>query len=150
MGREIRRVRPDWVHPHGVTGYKPLQDGYRQALAGFRAMAEADGIEAALESYGGGPLSDDYMPDWAEAEATHYQMYENTTEGTPISPVFATPEEVARWCADNGASACGSMTATYDEWLAKARGGYAPTFVIENGVLRSGVAACAEKRKEDE
>ncbi len=27
----------------------------------------------------------DYMPSWKPSECTHYQMYETTTEGTPIS-----------------------------------------------------------------
>jgi hypothetical protein len=38
-----------------------------------------------------------YRPDWDEKTRTHLQMYETTTEGTPISPVMATPEELARW-----------------------------------------------------
>jgi len=44
-------------------------------------------------------------------------MYETCTEGTPISPAFATPEELARWLADNEASAFGGMTASYEGWL---------------------------------
>ena len=42
-------------------------------------------------------------------ERTHYQMYETCTEGTPISPVMETPENLARWLADNGASAFGGQ-----------------------------------------
>ena len=36
------------------------------------------------------PLDADDMPQWTETEATHFQMYENVTEGTPISPVMDT------------------------------------------------------------
>lgn len=50
---------------------------------------------ASYEEYAGPrPDASDYMPDWPEAERTHYQMYENTSEGTPISPVMATPEDL--------------------------------------------------------
>ena len=69
-----------------------------------------------------------------------YQMYETTTEGTPISPVMKTPEELARWLADNKASACGSMTATYEEWLQTIERGWAPTMMIFGGELTSGVS----------
>jgi hypothetical protein len=47
-----------------------------------------------------------------------WQVWETTSEGSPITPVFATPEELARWCADNAASIFGSDTLPYEEWLA--------------------------------
>jgi hypothetical protein len=72
-----------------------------------------------------------------------WQMWETTSVGSPMSPVFATPEELARWLADTGASAFGSMTATYEQWLATIRAGYAPGLVASPGRLESGVAAMA-------
>lgn len=63
-----------------------------------------------------------YMPDWPAEQRTHYMMYEDTSEGTPISPAFATPEELARWLVDNNASAMGDDTASYEDWLRVARG----------------------------
>lgn len=72
-----------------------------------------------------------FMPDWPEAERTHYMMYEDTSEGTPISPAFATPEELARWLADTGASSFAGCTASYEGWLRVARGGFAPSAVLE-------------------
>jgi hypothetical protein len=97
------------------------------------------------------PAQDDYMPEWAEDEATHYQMYETCTEGTPISPVFDTPEKLARWLADNEASAFGDMTASYESWLRVCRGGYAPSAVAAPGVgLVSGVEGLAQREDDDE
>ena len=46
-----------------------------------------------------------------------YQMWEFTSEGSPISPVFDTPEGLARWLSDTQASAFGRITAQYDTWL---------------------------------
>ena len=52
---------------------------------------------------------------------------------------FRTPEELARWLADTGASAFGEMTATYEQWLATCRSGWAPSAVACGGDLVSGV-----------
>lgn len=91
------------------------------------------------EWHGGRPVEADYMPSFPEGTATHLMMYETTTEGTPISPAFATPEELARWLADNNASAFGEDGASYAHWLTVARGGWAPSAVIDAKGLRSGV-----------
>lgn len=152
MGREVRRVPADWQHPKEQkpdwsTGrmtdrYKPLHDGsYAQAAKDFLEKANAEGLEAATDYYGAAPMPDEYMPDWPAEQRTHYMMYEDTSEGTPISPAFATPEELARWLADTGASSFGQMTATYEQWLRVARGGYACSLVVTGGVMESGVAA---------
>lgn len=91
------------------------------------------------------PVPEDYMPDWPEAERTHWMMYEDTSEGTPISPAFATPEELARWLADNGASSFGDMTATYEQWLATCKGAWGPSMVMTGGKMMSGVEFAATR-----
>ena len=154
MGREVRRVPADWQHPRyseddapfpaAVGRYKPLNDGYSETAAQFTEMANAKGLQAAV-SYFGNVDQENYMPDWPAEERTHFMMYEDTSEGTPISPAFATPEELARWLADTGASSFGSMTASYEAWLRIAKGGWAPIAIImEGGVMRSGVEALRE------
>lgn len=146
MGREVRRVPVGWQHPKDErTGhYKPLYPGerYAQSAAEFMEKANAEGLQEAIDWYGQAPDKNDYMPDWPESERTNCMMYEDTSEGTPISPAFATPEELARWLADTGASAFGDSTASYESWLRVASGGYAPSAVYtpEHG-LQSGVEA---------
>jgi len=74
-------------------------------------------------------------------------MWETTSEGSPISPVFGTPEALAHWLADNGASSFGSQEATYEEWLKMIGVGWAPSGAsIDGGPLISGVAAIARTR----
>ena len=144
MGREVRKVPATWVHPKGDDGrYKPLFHGedYQRRLDEFMEKLQAEGMQAAIDYCGNPPDMKDYMPNWPEAERTHYMMYEDTSEGTPISPAFATPEELARWLADTGASAFGKETADYEHWLEIARGGWAPSMVFVGGVLYSGVQA---------
>jgi hypothetical protein len=126
MGREVRRVPADWVHPED----KPLHD--------FRYYV--GDLEEAKRSGDPIPSKSDYMPDWPESKKTHLQMYETTSEGTPISPVMETPEELARWLTDNKASAFGNMTATYEQWLSTIKRGFAVSAVGVGSDLMSGVA----------
>jgi hypothetical protein len=160
MGREVRRVPPNWKHPRDERGHEvPLLSGSyaatvlrwdecdKQWQAGFRDNWEGgwkplDGSEECAtyaEWNGDRPRPEDYMPDWPDNERTHYQMYETTSEGTPISPVRETPEALARWLADHGADANAGTTASYEAWLRVCRGGYAPSMVMKGGVLMSGV-----------
>lgn len=69
-----------------------------------------------------------------------YQIWETVSEGSPISPVFATPEELARhmagtkWGADDGTP--------YETWLKFIKGpGWAPSMVSDRTGLHSGVEA---------
>lgn len=139
MGREIRRVPPDWKHPKAGPeeddGYIPLFDGYEKRLADWeeefanwkkglnknwegkfepfdipaykKEMTEkygfpAGGTDEELFIYvvGEKPDPGDYMLVGVPEEAkTHFQYYEDTTEGTPRSPIFATEQELRDWLA---------------------------------------------------
>jgi hypothetical protein len=150
MGREVRRVPADWQHPEyekwtGQQGPKPLYDGgaYQSAHDEFIEKLNAEGLQAAIDYFGRAPDENDYMPRWKPEERTHFMMYESTSEGTPISPAFAAPEELARWLADTGASAFAGQTAPYEAWLRVALGGYAPSAIMTNGTMQSGVEALA-------
>ena len=163
MGRQVRRVPADWEHPKNAEGYDiPLHDGFDKAVAtweegcamwerglrrsnasGTEEFVPRTGDEITFITYedwsGERPKQERYMPDWPESQRTHWQMYENTSEGTPISPVCASAEDLATWLADNVANAGAGRTGSYDQWLRTIHEGWSPTFVITNGVLRSGV-----------
>jgi hypothetical protein len=57
---------------------------------------------------------------WKRVEPPHgegYQMWENTSEGSPMSPVFESLEELCEWCSLN-ASITGTNTyVSKDKWL---------------------------------
>ena len=164
MGREVRRVPANWQHPKNSSGhYIPLFGrSYSEALSEWDIF-EAQWEQGFCDDHNGGwepkealhnamsfvdwfgrrPDEENYMPDWPEDQRTHWQMYEDTSEGTPISPVMETPEELAHWLEDNQASAFGSMTATYDQWLSTIKRGFACSAVISGGHMDSGVAALA-------
>jgi len=87
--------------------------------------------------------------DWTRIEppaGNGYQIWETVSEGSPISPVFSTPEELARhmagtrWGADEGTS--------YETWLQFIIGpGWAPSMVMDDHGLRSGVEAMCSNEK---
>jgi hypothetical protein len=77
-----------------------------------------------------------------------WQMWETTSEGSPISPVFPTAEALAEWLARTGASTFGRMTATYEQWLRMIVGdGSAVSMIATGGVLMSGVEAASLPRE---
>jgi hypothetical protein len=92
MGREVRQVPRDWVHPREYEGgpHKPLfNQDYESAMEEWRADGADPENEPDRHTYRERP--------WNEGEATCFQFYENTTEGTPESPVFASEEDLDRW-----------------------------------------------------
>lgn len=70
-----------------------------------------------------------------------YQIWETVSEGSPVSPVFATPEELADWMVANDDSV--TRGTTHEQWLRFINGpGWAPSFVASGGEFKSGVASC--------
>lgn len=161
MGREIRMVPANWNHPakvvdRGNIQFVPLLGGSFPERASqyaaekekwdhgeFPDWAGEESKKLSFEEFEGqAPNADDYMPEWKLEEKTHLMMYEDTSEGTPISPAFATPEELARWLTENGASSFGSSTATYEQWLSTCKRGFAISAVYTPSTgLVSGVEA---------
>lgn len=142
MGREVRRVPKDWEHPMRENGrYIPLLSGYAKDAVEFLKIANTEGLQEAVEYFGCCPNKENYMPEWSSDEAQYYMMYENTSEGTPISPAFKTAEKLARWLTKNDVSSFADQTATYESWLRVANGGYACSAIVRNGVIENGVDA---------
>ena len=140
MSREVRRVPASWEHPKNEQGhYVPHHEHFPYNKEEIEEGLRDGWLDNNPPNYGR-----DVMPQWPDAERTHYQMYESVTEGTPISPVMETPEALAHWLADNKASAGPYATATYDQWLAMIKiGSSVGSFVMDcaAGEIMSGVEA---------
>lgn len=170
MGRKLRMVPANWQHPKNEQGrYISLYDGFNKSLAewdeaaakwseGLRDSWSTDGTKwvpkedryssmSYAEYAGDRPDQADYMPDFPDDERTHFMMYEDTSEGTPISPAFATAEELARWLADTGASAFGDQTASYEAWLSTINRGWACSAILSPAGFQSGVTALSNDRQ---
>jgi hypothetical protein len=61
-------------------------------------------IRGYAEFAGDFPRVEYYRPEWTEAECTAYQIYETVSEGTPVSPVFQTEQEIIDWLVEQGHS----------------------------------------------
>jgi hypothetical protein len=115
--REVRPVPLDWQHPQEGGTYSDGSPRYRPLYS------RADYLHH-LEHNAGCELEDlmdidpaDYMPAMNEGTQYGYQLYETTTEGTPVSPVFPSLEELAAWCED-GATVFADRKWTREQWLA--------------------------------
>lgn len=68
-----------------------------------------------------------------------YQIWETVTDGSPISPVFATPEELAHYMHLAGKLPESTESGTYETWMAFILGpGWAPTLRAESGKVSAG------------
>lgn len=135
MGRTVRRVPRDWRHPRDSSGnYIPTYEKFT-----YTPEEVKEGLQGGWLSGQPPHYNLPIMPQWSDDERTHYQMYEDCTEGTPISPVMESPESLARWLTDNDANAFAGRTATYEEWLAAIRAGWTVSAVITDDGLISGV-----------
>lgn len=127
MAREIRMVPKDWVHPVRDTIPPINMSDARQVLCNLMPLRDKQ-----LEIL------------WSGHDRTHIMMYSTSDcEGLiPVSPPMPDKESLAKWLVDNNASAFGSFTATYDQWMATIEAGYAPSMVLlGDGTWMTGVAA---------
>ena len=75
-------------------------------------------------------------------EGPGYQMWETVSEGSPISPVFATPEELASYLVQHR-----RQDGSYESWMKMICGdGWAPSMMIIGGKTMSGVSGLGDKR----
>ena len=92
MGREIRMVPAVWQHPRGEDGrYLPLFD--QTYVEAMKEWNDRTGL-ALLDTIP--PREEDYRSAFT-APADHFQAYQHTTEGSPVSPPFRTPVELVDW-----------------------------------------------------
>ena len=93
MGRRLVRVPPDFKHPVDPSG-DPIPGAHLESL---------------------------YYMD--AAYCTGFQVYEDVTEGTPVSPVFTSADDLTRWLTQNGYSEGTARTLIAE--------GSVPSFVVD-------------------
>lgn len=121
MGYKLRRVALDFQWPLN----KPWQ--------GFLNPFDKKEMEK---------MSEDWEPE-PPPSGEGYQVWETVSEGSPISPVFAAPEELAKYMANHPWGA--DKDTTYEQWLAFILGpGHAFSLVVQDGRPMSGVQAAVQ------
>lgn len=123
MGREVRKVPPNWDHPkidrHGRIDFQPMHDErfadrFSEWLLDFDRVRSGKLEDIERECYAsefplaewlkddGNPPDPAYYRPWKGDEATWFQLWETVSEGTPVSPPFQTAQELADYLAKNG------------------------------------------------
>lgn len=135
MSREIRRVPKDWEHPRDDKGnYIPLNDedyetAAKEWLADFLAFLNGTHKDQELIAMGCRYYWEwDTPPDantyrerqWTAEEAACFQIYEDVSEGTPISPIFETMDELKVWLKEQGYSNAAVEGFAEDGWCPSA------------------------------
>jgi len=157
MGREIRRVPPNWEHPRQDTGqYQPVRDkSYAEAaeewIREFYLWQEgkhpSQSHEWAKEykyywEYEGTPPEKDYYLSEFTEEPTWYQVYETVSEGTPVSPPFATKEELIDYLVEYGDfwdQKRGHGGRSREAATAFVNSGWVPSMVVADGKIFAGI-----------
>lgn len=137
----------EWIHNHLLweRGEHPDQQGKDRSE--HRHYAQ----------WGGGPPDVEYYrPEWKPEEMMWYQVYETVSEGTPVTPPFETQAELIEYLVKHGdfwdqkrreegtaLMACEPWTRRQAESFVLGSG-WAPSLVMHDGKIQSGVAAMAE------
>lgn len=91
---------------------------------------------------GAPPDREYYRPEWPEGSATWFQVYETVSEGTPITPPFATKAELIDWlCTNKDFWNYGPLSRVQAE--AFVRDESVPSLVISNGQISQGMEISA-------
>lgn len=119
MGREIRKVPPNWSPPKRDPEQYPYRDGYQPTynqhfedaldewVKDFDRVRRGELDEFEAEHYAGlGDWIQDYQPpdkryyrQYRDEDATWFQVYETVSAGTPVTPAFETKEELVQYLA---------------------------------------------------
>lgn len=154
------------VTPEQVNEWHIRSFGHDSLNAGIavRARCEREGVPSTCPTCDGHASLERYRGQRAEAEAWEptepptgegWQLWETVSEGSPISPVFATAEELAQWLT----TGVGTGTPNHPNPMpiSAARkfveAGWAPTFVgdadgLHNGADYIGTAAVLAELEE--
>ena len=128
MGKEIRKVPPNYEHPiidchhwplcnHSYIGvfgkcYQPqndknFQEAVKEWVDDFMDFLKQNpnGFNKDGDTFWewrGNPPEKEYYRHYKNDEATWYQVYQTVSEGTPVTPPFATEEELINYLVKNG------------------------------------------------
>lgn len=162
MGRQLRRVPPNWDHPKQSCQhiydkcernecYIPLYDEtYENAaetwLKDFKEYKAEEHDNIYFWDWHGMPPEIDSYRTYKDEDATWYQVYETISEGTPVTPPFEKKEELIEYLVNYGdfwnqsRNERGYSKENAEKFVNES--GYAPSLVVSNGVIFVGIDSC--------
>ncbi len=120
MGRKLVMVPPNWQHPNNADGHpQPMydqwfEDAFDEWLAEFDRIRTGDLTDIERECYPssrplaewlldeGAPHDLAYYRPWRDEEATWFQVWQTVSEGSPVTPPFATKGELVDYLVEHG------------------------------------------------
>jgi hypothetical protein len=139
MGREIKRVPVDfdWPLERRWSGY--LHGDIPCACA---SNPERQAAPNCTSCYGEGAV----RPRTEPPKGDGWQVWETVSEGSPVTPVFATADELIEYLCTKGDAWCQKgrgAPPSREAAIAFVTGGYAPSFVMTgDGRLLRGIESC--------
>ncbi len=146
MGREVRRVPENWEHPRWtkdnchrrdlIGEFRPCFDEtYEHAAEEWlKNLAEFEPTEYCKYywEYDHTPDEETHRPAF-ESDPTWYQLYETVSEDRPVTPPFATEEELIDWLATHGDYWERGPVPTRKQASALVKSGYGPSMMVIDG-----------------
>lgn len=78
-----------------------------------------------------------------------WQLWETVSEGSPISPVFSTPEELATYMSTPGNDTSVTKGTTFEQWMGMICVGWAPSLIGTSAGIKDGVKAVGDRYIEE-
>ena len=119
----------------GGTMHATLAISARCAREGVPELCSTCDGHAQIEEWPGQRATAEAFPQFDPPAGVGWQMWETTSAGSPISPVFETPEDLADWLQATGTSLFGSRSASREEWLGIITGDRMAAIEIALGVM---------------
>lgn len=144
--------------PQDVNNWAISTIGHDAINAGIiiRARCQRDGIPYWCDSCTGTgnaatPEQREAYDNWEPSDpptGEGWQLWETTTEGSPLSPVFPTGEELAEWMSQNPCGFAGGMI-PLETALSWVRGiGWSPSLISDHRGVQDGITAMADSAEE--
>ena len=144
MSREIRKVVKGWKHPKYESGeYKPMYDkdfdtALQEWLEEYKLWKIDPDSQQIEDDIGAPPDPEYYRPKWKEKDMVYFQVYETVSEGSPVTPVFKTKQELTDHLIKHGTYwKPTGFTKEQAEGFVKT--GFAPSMIIASGKMYSGI-----------
>lgn len=147
----------DYAKTHGGRCLQPQYDHtFAEAAADWKAAfskweagdrpdyCSDDSKDLEYWEYNGDPPEREYYRSYESADATWVQVYETVSEGTPVTPPFATKEELIEFLCTQK-DFWGQGPRTREVATAFVNEGYVPSMVISGGVIYEDMQSVAAR-----
>jgi hypothetical protein len=129
MGREIREVPLNWNHPKDARGQYVPNHCYVLTAEMRAEYVDDEGNDEWKEEW-----AESYLAEpWPADAAMGFALYENVSEGTPITPTFATRQDLADYLVANGDFWGNRWSRAAADGITKV--GWAPSMMMRGGVM---------------